>query len=89
MLSCSFPMGQYPGTPMSSPAQMLTIVHRIRNYMSKPWFLKMTLEARDSPLAAVISRVLKPQVEDSLEKLVRVHTRLFMNSVPDRPSLRK
>jgi len=32
----------------------------IRNYMSKPWFLQMTMEAEPSPLAAQISHVLKP-----------------------------
>jgi hypothetical protein len=35
-------------------------INRIRNYMSKPWFLKMALEAEASPLSAVISRVLTP-----------------------------
>ena len=33
---------------------------RIRNYMSKPWFLKMTLEADQTPLAKQIAEILKP-----------------------------
>ncbi|PCH44170.1 pyridoxal phosphate-dependent enzyme beta subunit [Wolfiporia cocos MD-104 SS10] len=33
----------------------------IRNYMSKPWFLEMALEAEPSPLAGQIARILKPQ----------------------------
>ncbi|EIN09545.1 cystathionine beta-synthase [Punctularia strigosozonata HHB-11173 SS5] len=36
----------------------------IRNYMSKPWFLKMTLEAERSPLADQISKILKPTSSD-------------------------
>jgi len=32
----------------------------IRNYMSKPWFLKMALESEPSPLAHQISSILKP-----------------------------
>ncbi|KAF9466073.1 cystathionine beta-synthase [Collybia nuda] len=30
----------------------------IRNYMSKPWFLKMAMEAEPSPLASIIANVL-------------------------------
>ncbi|KAF8892282.1 cystathionine beta-synthase [Infundibulicybe gibba] len=30
----------------------------IRNYMSKPWFLKMAMEAEPSPLAGTIARIL-------------------------------
>jgi hypothetical protein len=33
--------------------------HRIRNYMSKPWFLKMTMESEPTPLAGLISQVLR------------------------------
>jgi cystathionine beta-synthase len=32
----------------------------IRNYMSKPWFLSMTMEAAPTPLAAQIASILKP-----------------------------
>jgi len=32
----------------------------VRNYMSKPWFLKMTLEAQESPLATTIKQILHP-----------------------------
>jgi cystathionine beta-synthase len=32
----------------------------IRNYMSKPWFLAMTMEAEATPLAAQINRILEP-----------------------------
>lgn len=39
---------------------MSLFFHRIRNYMSKPWFLKMALEAEPSPLARRIADVLKP-----------------------------
>lgn len=35
-----------------------SFIFRIRNYMSKPWFLEMTMEAKPSPLAATISKVL-------------------------------
>lgn len=31
----------------------------IRNYMSKPWFLKMALEAEPSPLANRIATILQ------------------------------
>lgn len=34
----------------------------IRNYMSKPWFSQMTMEAEPSPLAKQIKAVLKPEV---------------------------
>ncbi|KAI0332753.1 cystathionine beta-synthase [Cubamyces sp. BRFM 1775] len=36
----------------------------IRNYMSKPWFLKMALEAEPSPLAQRIASVLKTSKSD-------------------------
>ncbi|KAI0682123.1 cystathionine beta-synthase [Cerioporus squamosus] len=36
----------------------------IRNYMSKPWFLKMALEAEPSPLARRIADVLKTSKSD-------------------------
>ncbi|KAL5492266.1 CYS4 [Sanghuangporus weigelae] len=32
----------------------------IRNYMSKPWFLKIAMEGESSPLAKQISQILKP-----------------------------
>ncbi|KZT65034.1 PALP-domain-containing protein [Daedalea quercina L-15889] len=32
----------------------------IRNYMSKPWFLKLALEAEPTPLAHTIASILKP-----------------------------
>jgi cystathionine beta-synthase len=32
----------------------------IRNYMSKPWFLSMTMESDATPLAAQINRILEP-----------------------------
>jgi len=40
----------------------------IRNYMSKPWFLKMAMDAAPSPLAGVISQVLResPEVKKSV-----------------------
>jgi len=44
----------------------------IRNYMSKPWFLQMALEAEPSELSRQISNILKPssvQVEPSVDKL--------------------
>ncbi|CCM02626.1 uncharacterized protein FIBRA_04729 [Fibroporia radiculosa] len=37
----------------------------IRNYMSKPWFLKMALEAEPSVLAKKIASVLRPSKEPS------------------------
>ncbi|KAI5121890.1 hypothetical protein M0805_001095 [Coniferiporia weirii] len=36
----------------------------VRNYMSKPWFLQMTMEAKPSPLAEQIARILKPVTSD-------------------------
>lgn len=36
----------------------------IRNYMSKPWFLKMALEAEPTPLAHRIAEVLKTSKSD-------------------------
>ena len=35
------------------------MVGSIRNYMSKPWFLKMALETEPTPLARRIADVLK------------------------------
>jgi cystathionine beta-synthase len=32
----------------------------IRNYMSKPWFLEMSMAAEPSPLAGIISQILNP-----------------------------
>jgi cystathionine beta-synthase len=32
----------------------------IRNYMSKPWFLEMTMQAEATPLAAQIADILRP-----------------------------
>jgi len=33
--------------------------YRIRNYMSKPWFLKIAMESEPTPLAATIAQILK------------------------------
>ncbi|KDQ61440.1 hypothetical protein JAAARDRAFT_54806 [Jaapia argillacea MUCL 33604] len=38
----------------------------IRNYMSKPWFLKMTMEAEPSPLAGVIAKIMKPATKNGV-----------------------
>ena len=37
----------------------------IRNYMSKPWFLKIATEAEPSALAGVIAQALKPRQESA------------------------
>jgi len=41
----------------------------IRNYMSKPWFLEMTMEAKASPLAQIISKVLDPPLTADTQDL--------------------
>jgi hypothetical protein len=38
-----------------------SIVFSIRNYMSKPWFLSMAMQAEPSELAATIADVLKEE----------------------------
>jgi hypothetical protein len=40
----------------------------IRNYMSKPWFLEMTMQAEPSALAATIKHTLGPQDGHLAEK---------------------
>lgn len=44
----------------------------IRNYMSKPWFLKMALEAEPTPLAGRIAAILKPGKTDSATGSVEI-----------------
>lgn len=43
---------------------MSMFITSIRNYMSKPWFLKMALEAEPTPLAHRIAEVLKTSKSD-------------------------
>lgn len=43
---------------------MIGFTDSIRNYMSKPWFLKMALEGEPSPLARRIADVLKTSARD-------------------------
>ncbi|KAI0924534.1 hypothetical protein AcW2_005401 [Taiwanofungus camphoratus] len=50
------PIAQTKGTNV-----VVLLPDGIRNYMSKPWFLKMALEAEPSPLANRIADILKPQ----------------------------
>lgn len=42
--------------------------HRIRNYIGKDWFLKMTLQAEPTPLAHTISSILKKPTESLKDK---------------------
>ncbi|THG99801.1 hypothetical protein EW026_g2618 [Hermanssonia centrifuga] len=63
----------------------------IRNYMSKPWFLKMALEAEPSPLAKRISDILKEspsQVQTDSETLaegIKTRTQPNVTNRPDAP----
>lgn len=64
------------------------LFYRIRNYMSKEWFLKMTMEAEPSSLAKQIANILKPAnvtiVNDSPVNDIQVQ---LANSAAARPSL--
>lgn len=59
--------------------------------MSKPWFLKMALEADPSPLAGTIAEILKgspSQVETKSEILangIAARTKLDIQNRPDAP----
>ncbi|KAF8159441.1 tryptophan synthase beta subunit-like PLP-dependent enzyme [Crassisporium funariophilum] len=44
----------------------------IRNYMSKPWFLKIAMEAEPSPLAGVISQILEKDPALQEPRLVQI-----------------
>ncbi|KAI0759308.1 cystathionine beta-synthase [Irpex lacteus] len=60
----------------------------IRNYMSKPWFLKMALEAEPSPLAHTISNILKKsssEVRTDSEKLANGIAERTKPDLPNRP----
>jgi len=63
----------------------------IRNYMSKPWFLKMALEAEPSPLAKRIADILKDnksEVETASEPLaqgIAARTQPNIENRPDAP----
>ncbi|TFK73764.1 pyridoxal phosphate-dependent enzyme, beta subunit [Pluteus cervinus] len=48
----------------------------IRNYMSKPWFLKIAMEAEPSPLAGVIAGVLAKKDEPKVRKSEATPTQL-------------
>ncbi|TFK39784.1 tryptophan synthase beta subunit-like PLP-dependent enzyme [Crucibulum laeve] len=54
----------------------------IRNYMSKPWFLEIALEAKPSPLAGVISNILQksPTVTANEEELPALVTSVHEES---------
>jgi len=45
----------------NSPGKNVVVVFPdgIRNYMSKPWFLKIAMESRPSPLSGTIARILE------------------------------
>lgn len=56
--------------------------------MSKPWFLKMALEAEPSPLANTISNILKKspsEVRTSSEKLANGIAERTKPDIPNRP----
>ena len=60
----------------------------IRNYMSKPWFLKMALEAEPSSLAKQISTILqdsKSEVETASEPLAQGIEARTKPDIPNRP----
>ncbi|KAI0091671.1 cystathionine beta-synthase [Irpex rosettiformis] len=61
----------------------------IRNYMSKPWFLKMALEAEPTPLASTISSILKKsssEVRTDSEKLANGIAERTEPGLPARPN---
>ncbi|TBU30616.1 cystathionine beta-synthase [Dichomitus squalens] len=62
----------------------------IRNYMSKPWFLKMALEAEPSPLARRIAEVLKTSesnVETNVDGLANgIASRTTATNLENRPN---
>ncbi|GJE91002.1 cystathionine beta-synthase [Phanerochaete sordida] len=60
----------------------------IRNYMSKPWFLKMALEAEPSPLAEQIAGILKDsksEVETASEPLAKGIAARTQPNIENRP----
>ncbi|EKM49964.1 uncharacterized protein PHACADRAFT_264423 [Phanerochaete carnosa HHB-10118-sp] len=60
----------------------------IRNYMSKPWFLKMALEAEPSSLAKQIAHILKDnksEVETTSEPLARGIAARTQPNIANRP----
>ncbi len=84
----------YVAVLASQHAQLLltiSLLHSIRNYMSKPWFLKMALEAEPSPLAKRISDILKEspsQVQTDSETLaegIKTRTQPNVTNRPDAP----
>jgi cystathionine beta-synthase len=38
---------------------LIIMTHRIRNYMSKPWFLNIAMNSKPSPLSDVIAGILQ------------------------------
>ncbi|KAI0704271.1 cystathionine beta-synthase [Cytidiella melzeri] len=63
----------------------------IRNYMSKPWFLKMALEGEPSPLAKTIAKILQQSPSevhtdsDALADNIAERTRSAIPKRPDAP----
>lgn len=60
----------------------------IRNYMSKPWFLKMALEAEPTPLSKRISEILKDSpsnLEKDTEALAEGIAVRTQPNIPNRP----
>ncbi|KAL4242589.1 Cysteine Synthase/Cystathionine Beta-Synthase [Abortiporus biennis] len=55
----------------------------IRNYMSKPWFLKMALEAEPSPLAKQISNILQKSPSNVITDSDRVAEGIAARTKPD------
>ncbi|THH13629.1 hypothetical protein EUX98_g9698 [Antrodiella citrinella] len=55
----------------------------IRNYMSKPWFLKMALEAEPSPLAKQISSILQPSSSTVSTDVDRLASGIATLTIPD------
>jgi cystathionine beta-synthase len=76
---------------LASLHEFMRVAHllsSIRNYMSKPWFLKMALEAEPSPLAKQISGILKDsrsEVETMSESLANGIAARTQPNIPNRP----
>lgn len=69
-------------------SRLIRELHSIRNYMSKPWFLKMALEAEPSPLAKQITAILKDnksEVRTASEPLAQGIAARTQPNIEDRP----
>jgi hypothetical protein len=59
----------------ANPSPAFIAIHSIRNYMSKPWFLKIALEGEPTPLRQMIGKILEKDAKAAIQAHVDQETK--------------